>query len=152
MTAVTDDLSLEPPVADTPLWLSHHFPDAYERCAVIGGRHVCRRCLVLYPVALVAGIAISVGSWWSSAWDPWVLWLGPLAGTVEFVLDNLKIVRYSPVRQMVLSSGGAVAAGVGYVRYLDDLTDPLVWSVVAVYTTVCVAAVVIGSRRKAVAQ
>lgn len=136
----------DPPVADTPMWLSHHWPDGYDRCAVIRGRHVCRRCLVLYPVALVAGIAISVGSWWSGQYDAWLLWLLPLPGVVEFVLDNLKLVRYSPVRQMVLSSFGAVAAGIGYVRYLDQATDPLVWSVVAVYTTVCVLAVVVGGR------
>lgn len=134
------------PVADTPMWLSHHWPSGYDRCAVIRGRHVCRRCLVLYPVALVAGIAISLGSWWSGAYDAWLLWLLPLPGVVEFVLDNLKLVRYSPVRQMVLSSFGAVAAGIGYVRYLDQATDPLVWSVVAVYTTACVLAVVVGGR------
>lgn len=144
MTA--DGLEPEPPPADTPMWLSHHWPSGYDRCAVIRGKHVCRRCLVLYPVAFVTGVAISIGSWWPQGLDPWVLWLGPFAGTVEFVLDNLGRIAYAPVRQMVLSSGGAVAAGVGYVRYLDDHTDPLVWSVVAVYTTVCVAAVVIGSR------
>jgi hypothetical protein len=140
----------EAPVADTPMWLSHHWPDGYDRCAVIGGRHVCRRCLVLYPVALVAGIAISLGSWWNDAWDPWVLWLAPLPGVIEFCLDNLRLIRYSPVRQMVLSAAGAWAAGVGYVRYLDDRTDTLVWTVVAVYTAVCVAAVLIGSRRREV--
>jgi hypothetical protein len=137
-----------PEVRQTPLWLSHHYPDAYDRCAVVGGRHVCRRCLVLYPVALVAGVVISIGSWWSSAWDPWVLWLFPLPGVVEFVLDNLGRIRYSPRRQMALSAAGAVAAGVGYVRYLDDLTDPLVWSVVAVYTSVCLAGVFIGARAR----
>jgi hypothetical protein len=138
----------EPPVADTPMWLSHHWPSGYDRCAVIGGRHVCRRCLVLYPVALLAGIAISLGSWWPRELDAWALWLLPLPGVIEFVLDNLGRISYSPVRQMVLSAAGAVAAGVGYVRYLDDTFDPLVWSVVGVYTATCVAAVVIGSRTR----
>jgi hypothetical protein len=138
----------DPPVADTPMWLSHHWPDGYDRCAVIAGRHVCRRCLVLYPVALVTGIATSIGGWWPHGLDPWVLWLGPLAGTVEFVLDNLRAISYVALRQMVLSTGGAVAAGIGYVRYLDHHLDPLVWSVVAVYTTVCVAGVVVGARRR----
>ena len=45
-----------PPVADTPMWLSHHWPSDYDRCAVVAGRHVCRRCLVLYPLALVAAV------------------------------------------------------------------------------------------------
>ena len=136
------------PPADTPMWLSHHWPSGYDRCAVIAGRHVCRRCLVLYPLALVTGIAISAGSWWPSGIDALVLWLFPLPGVIEFVLDNLGAIRYSPVRQMILSAFGAVAAGVGYVLYLHDHTDRLVLSVVAVYTTVCVLAVVAGTRRR----
>jgi hypothetical protein len=132
----------DPPMADTPMWLSHHWPGQYDRCAVIGGMHICRRCLVLYPLALVTGIAVSIGDWWPHGIDPWVLWLGPLPGTIEFVLDNLALVPYRPVRQMVLSAGGAVAAGVGYTRYLDHTTDTLVWSVVGVYTAVCLAAAI----------
>lgn len=136
------------PVADTPMWLSHHWPADYDRCAVVGGLHVCRRCLVLYPLALVAGVAISLGSWWDHGLDPWVLWLFPLPGVIEFVLDNLRMITYRPVRQMVLSAGGALAAGVGYVRYIDDTTDPLAWSVLAVYTAVCLSAAVIGGLRR----
>jgi hypothetical protein len=131
-------------VPDTPMWLSHHWPPDYDRCAVVAGLHVCRRCLVLYPLALVAGIAISIGGWWDHAWDPWVLWLFPLPGVVEFVLDNLGVIAYQRRRQVVLSAAGALAAGVGYVRYLDDLTDPLVWSVLGVYTAVCLSAAVVG--------
>ena len=48
-------------------------------------------------------------------------------------------------RQVVLSAFGAVAAGLGYVRYLEHNTDPLVWSVVAVYTAVCLSAAIIGA-------
>ena len=95
----------EPALPDTPMWLSHHWPHAYDRCAVVGGLHVCRRCLVLYPLALVSGIAISIGSWWPHGIDAWVLWLFPLPGVVEFVLDNLGRIGYSPRRQVVLSAG-----------------------------------------------
>ena len=38
-------LSDEPPLADTPLWLSHHHPEAYDRCAVVAGRHVVDEAL-----------------------------------------------------------------------------------------------------------
>jgi hypothetical protein len=130
----------EPPMADTPMWLSHHWPGQYDRCAVVGGMHICRRCLVLYPLALVTGIAVSIGNWWPHEIDPWVMWLFPLPGVIEFVLDNLALIPYRPVRQMVLSAGGAIAAGVGYTRYLDNTYDHLVWSVVGVYTAVCLAA------------
>lgn len=129
-------------MADTPMYLSHHWPHQYDRCAVVGGLHVCRRCLVLYPLALVTGIAVAQGTWWPHRIDAWVLWLFPLPGVVEFVLDNLGRIGYSPRRQVVLSAAGAVAAGVGYVRYLHHTTDHLVWSVVAVYTAACLAAAV----------
>jgi len=145
-------LSEEPrsvgPVADTPMYLSHHWPEDYDRCAVVGGLHVCRRCLVLYPVAFVTGVAISLGSWWPDGIDPWVLWLFPLPGVIEFVLDNVGVIDYEPKRQMWLSGAGAIAAGVGYSRYLEDTFDSTVWAVVAVYTTICVLGVIIGHRRK----
>lgn len=139
----------DPPMADTPMWLSHHWPWQYDRCAVIGGLHICRRCLVLYPLALVIGIAVAVGDWWPHGdVDVWVLWLLPLPGVVEFVLDNLDRIRYSPVRQSVLSAAGAVAAGVGYARYLDDNLDGLVWAVVLTYGGICLAAGIVGGVRR----
>jgi hypothetical protein len=146
--AVLDPLD-DPPLADTPMWLSHHWPDGYDRCAVIRGRHVCRRCLVLYPVALVTGIVISIGSWWPDDLNPVVLWLFPLPGVIEFVLDNLGRISYSPVRQMWLSAAGAVAAGVGYSMYLQSTFDGVVWAVVGVYTAICVAGVLVGHRQRA---
>ena len=137
-----------PMVADTPMWLSHHWPEQYDRCAVVGGMHICRRCLVLYPLALVAGIVISQGSWWSHEYDAWILWLFPLPGVIEFVLDNLGKISYVARRQMMLSAGGAVAAGVGYVRYLDNTFDPLVWSVVGAYTAACLLGAIVGGIRR----
>ena len=138
----------DPMMADTPMWLSHHWPEQYDRCAVVGGMHICRRCLVLYPLALVSGVVISLGSWWPHDLDPWVLWLFPLPGVIEFVLDNLRKISYVARRQMVLSSAGAIAAGVGYVRYLDDTFDPLVWSVVGVYTALCLVGAIVGGMRR----
>jgi len=136
------------PEPDTPMLLSHHFPEDYDRCAVVAGFHVCRRCLVLYPVALVTGVAISIGSWWPDSINAWVLWLLPLPGVIEFVLDNLGIIEYEPRRQMWLSGAGAIAAGVGYSMYIQDTFDSTVWAVVAVYTTICVLGVVVGHWRK----
>ena len=40
-------------------WLSHHPPEELDRTWHLGGRHVCARCLGLYPV-LVGGIALQV--------------------------------------------------------------------------------------------
>lgn len=142
-------LSAEPAplLADTPMWLSHHWPDRYDRCARVAGMHICRRCLVLYPVAMLSALLVSLGEWWPHEIDPWVLWLAPLPGVVEFVLDNLGHISYVASRQVVLSAAGAVAAGVGYVRYLDDHTDALVWSVVLVFGMVCLLAAVTAGLR-----
>jgi len=138
-----------PPGADTPMWLSHHWPDAYDRCAVVGRRHVCRRCLFMYPIAAVAAVVASVGPWWPRDLDPVLIPLLPFPAVVEFVLDNLGIVRYAPVRQAVLTSIGALAAGAGYVRYLDRPGDPVVWGTVVVYGLTCAVSAFVGHRRGA---
>lgn len=137
-----------PPVADTPMWLSHHWPDAYDRCAVVAGRHVCRRCLFMYPIAAVAAVVASVGPWWPRDLDVVLIPLLPLPAVVEFVLDNLGVVRYSPVRQAVLTSIGALAAGAGYVRYLDRPGDGLVWATILGYGAICCTSAYVGHRRR----
>ncbi len=137
----------EPPVADTPIWLSHHWPDQYDRCARVGRRHVCRRCLVMYPVAVVAAVVASVGPWWPRDLDVWLIPLLPLPAVVDFIVDNLGLVRYSARRQAALTAIGAVAAGAGYVRYLDRPGDPVVWGTVLAYGALCLGAVVLGHRR-----
>ena len=140
-------LSSEGPVADTPMWLSHHWPDQYDRCAVVGGRHVCRRCLFMYPVAMVAAVLAAAGPWWPRDLDAVLIPLLPLPAVVDFVADNLGLVRYSARRQAALSALGAVAAGAGYLRYLERPGDPIVWVTVLVYGAVCLAAVVVGHLR-----
>lgn len=140
-------LSAEAPLADTPMWLSHHWPDGYDRCAVVAGRHVCRRCLVMYPVAVAVAVIAGLGPWWPGAWDPWLIVLLPLPAVVEFVADNLGLIRYAPTRQMAVTALGAVAAGAGYLRYLDRPGDPLVWGTVVTYGVACVGASLLGHRR-----
>ena len=45
----------------TPLWLSHHYPGQYDRCVVVGRRHLCRRCAVMYPFAVLVGVIALLG-------------------------------------------------------------------------------------------
>lgn len=136
-----------PAVADTPMWLSHHWPDDYDRCAVVGGRHVCRRCLFMYPVALVVAVLASAGWWWPRDLDPVLIPLLPVPAVVDFVVDNLRLARHSPSRQAALTAIGALAAGAGFARYLDRPTDPLVWGTVLVLGGVCLAAAIVGHVR-----
>ena len=126
--------------ADTPMWLSHHWPDEYDRCVVVGNRHVCRRCLVLYPTSLVAALVLAHVAAWPSRLDPWFVWLLPVPSVVEFVAEQLRLVRHSPRRLVLLTIPLAAACGSLYVRYLRDQRDDLVWNVVVVYGGACLLA------------
>lgn len=122
------------------IWLSHHWGDDEGRCAHIAGRPVCRRCLVLYPVAFVAAMVAAAGLRWPSTLDVALLWLLPVPAVLDFVADNLALVRHSPRRQVVVTALLGVAMGVAYSRYLHQTGDSLVWSVVAAYGGVCLVA------------
>ena len=137
------------PWADpTPMWLSHHWPSDYDRCIVVQGRRVCRRCAVLYPVSLVAAIVLGVVASWPERLDPWFLWLLPLPAVVEFIAEQLGWVRHAPTRLVVLTVPLAIACGRLYVRYLDDQTDGLVLAVGATYAGLCLLSVVARSLRR----
>jgi hypothetical protein len=134
------------PTRITPLWLAHHYPEDYDRCVRIGRSHVCRRCLVLYPVAFVVMVA-------TAGWEPApaldiVIVAGlPLPGVVEFIAEHLGALAYSPRRQVALTAPLAVGLGRGLARYLTDRTDPLFWSVVIGYAALCGLAALVRWRR-----
>jgi len=123
----------------TPLWLSHHQPGQHERC-VRWGRHVlCRRCLVLYPVALVA---LVVPLLTGDTPAPWLLFLLPLPTVVEWWAEHLQRWSYSPRRQTVTSSVAGIGLGFGFARYLRDPGDPWFWAMVVLYGGSCAAVAV----------
>jgi hypothetical protein len=124
----------------SPLWLSHHWPDEYDRCVTLGGRRVCRRCLVLYPVSFVSALVLGLVASWPERLDRWFLWLLPLPAVVEFVAEQLVLVRHRPGRMVALTVLLGIACGRLYVRYLDDQRDDLLWQVAVTYLLVCVGA------------
>jgi hypothetical protein len=121
----------------TPLWLAHHPADQYERCVTIGDRHVCRRCLVLYPISLAVMVAclalIPDGA------PPWVLAVLPLPAVVEWWAEHLGRAEYRPARQVAVTIPLAIALGAGLARYLDDPGDLAFWAMVIVYGGACAA-------------
>ena len=133
----------------TALWLSHHYPDDYDRCAVVARRHVCRRCLVLYPLAAVAMAVGLVGSPWPDRWDVVLLAVLPLPAVVEFVGEHLGWLTYRPRRQVAVTVPLGLALGIGLARYLGDQGDLAFWAMVLGYGGVCVLATAIGWRRAA---
>lgn len=131
----------------TPMWMAHHYPEDYERCVVVGSRHVCRRCLFLYVPAFATLALAEAGVRWPGGLDPWLLWLLPLPGVVEFVVEHLAGGRYRPRLQAGLAVPMGVALGVGFDRYLHHPGDLLFWAVVVVYGGICLLAAIVGWRR-----
>ncbi len=103
--------------APTPLWLSHHHPESYDRCVVIGRRHVCRRCLVLYPVALVIAAVIVAGAR-APQLEIAAMWLLPIGVVVEWVGEHVGGWAHNPRRLVALSAIAAIGAGVALGRHM----------------------------------
>ncbi|MFN8038192.1 MAG: hypothetical protein U0Q07_03180 [Acidimicrobiales bacterium] len=125
----------------TPMWLAHHWPEDYDRCVRIGRSHVCRRCLVLYPLALAT--ALVIGLLGPVAVTPWLtaaaLVVLPLPAVVDFVAEHRGWVQPSARRLVAVTVPLAVGLGAGFARYLEHLADPWFWAVVVVYGGVCAA-------------
>lgn len=121
----------------TPLWLSHHQPEHYDRCITVGRRAICRRCAVLYPLAFVVAALSLAGIGWPDALDPWLLALLPLPAVVEFCLEQSGRLAYDVGRQILVTVPLAVALGRGFARYIEDPTDLLFWAMVLVYGGLC---------------
>lgn len=132
----------------TPMWLAHHWPEDYDRCVRIGRSHVCRRCLVLYPLALAT--ALVVGLLGPAAVPPWLtaaaLVVLPLPAVVDFVAEHRGWAPPSPGRLVVVTIPLAVGLGAGFARYLEHLTDPWFWGAVVVYGGLCGAVALWGRR------
>lgn len=93
------------------LWLAHHRPEHAQRCTRIAGTPVCRRCAVLYPVAL-ASAALVLAADPPTAVLVAAMWLLPAPMALEWVAEHLRWARYSPRRQVALTALGAPALGV----------------------------------------
>jgi len=132
----------------TPLWLSHHWPEDYDRCVVVGHSHVCRRCLWFWPATLAVSLLTLAGVRWPVGLDPWFLALLPVPVVVEWWAEHLGGIRYSSTRQVALTVLAAPAVGVGLARYLESPGDGLFWVVVATYAVICIVPVLIQGRRR----
>ena len=133
--------------ASRGMWLAHHWPDEYDRCVILGGRHICRRCLVLHPLALVVAIASLAGlPPWPEALDLWFIWGLCLPATLEFLAEQLRIIDHSARRQMIATVLLAPALGRGMAHELADRWSWEFWGPVLVFGTVWFIAALVGNR------
>jgi uncharacterized membrane protein len=151
-SAVAEASHAEPPAKPRPvisrdmLW-THHWSDQLDRCAHVGGRLVCRRCLVLYPVTIAVLVLARFGIRWPNALDTFLLFALPLPLVLDFVLEHMGFTRYSPRRQIATTFLGAIALGHALARYLERNSDPLFWIMIACYAGLCAGSVAVHHLR-----
>lgn len=145
-TVVKPARSVSNAITADMLW-THHWADQHDRCAVVGGKLVCRRCLVLYPVTLLVLLLSRIGLHWPSGFDTFLLFALPLPLVLDFVVEHMGFTRYSPKRQMVTTFLGAMALGHAFARYLEHNADPLFWTMVACYAGLCAGALAVHHLR-----
>ena len=129
------------------MWRAHHQPHDYERCVSIGGRHYCRRCLALYPVtALFAVLTLAGWSLWPESLDLWFIWLPCIPATVDFVAEQLQLLRYSARRQFLTTLLFAPALGRGIGHELQDSFAWELWGPLLCFCTIWFFAAIAGFR------
>lgn len=134
--------------AKRAVWLSHHWPDRYERCMVVGGRHVCRRCFWFYGVSFVVMAAGFAGlSPWPQNFDLAMVWLLSVPATVDFVCGELGRCSYNPRRQAIVTIILAAAVGRGFYAELTDQGSWLFWGPALTFGPLWLTAAVVGWLR-----
>ncbi|MGI9624769.1 MAG: hypothetical protein ACR2PK_18205 [Acidimicrobiales bacterium] len=130
------------------LWLSHHWADQYERCAIIGTQHVCRRCLTLYPLAIAVLVASLAGLQpWPATFDAWFIWLLCIPATLDFLAEKLANTPYSARRQVVVTAMVALALGRGLAYEIDNRWSWYFWGPVLVFGSIWFAAAMFQVQR-----
>jgi len=137
--------------AKKAMWLAHHWPEHYqERCAVIGGRHVCRRCSALYPLGILVAIVSAAGyAPWPESIDPWPIWLLSIPATIAYCAEAMGWLKYSPKVQVGTTLVAAVAFGRALGYEFQDRWSSEFWGPIAVFGGIWFLFTMLGARRRA---
>ena len=128
--------------------LSHHLPHEHDRCVVIGTRHVCRRCLILYPVAFTV-MFLALGSiGWPESLDPVLLLMLPAPVAIEYIAEQLGGLRYDARRQVLLTMVAAPALGTGLARHIVSPFGTWFMVMIGVHGGACGVAHLLASYRR----
>ncbi|MEL7207908.1 MAG: hypothetical protein AAGK32_06690 [Actinomycetota bacterium] len=140
--------------AGRSLWLAHHWPEHYgERCVMVAGRPVCRRCLALHPLSLAVAFASAAGlAPWPAALDPWPIWLLSIPATLAYGAEALGVIPYRPRWQVATTLIAAFAFGRGLGYELVDRWHPYFWGPLAVFGALWFWATAFAAGRRRAAQ
>ncbi len=129
----------------SPIWLSHHWPDHYDRCVRIRGAHVCRRCLVLYPAIVVSAVLAVVLDAPDAA--IWAAWLLPLPLAIDWIAEHLGIWSYSAPRQVVSTLLAAPGFGIALAVHVERPFAPGALAPVLTYVLILLAVTLVTRGR-----
>lgn len=125
-------------------FFSHHIEEEQDHCVRVplpAGRSlpVCARCLGIYPLAIGLFVAQVIRPpAFDLAWtDPWLVLLFPLPAVAEFLAEQLKLIRGSNFLRIATGIPLGIAMSRLFVRYVQNLADPLFWGIVLGYGGVC---------------
>lgn len=131
------------------LWLSHHQPEQYDRCIVVGKRHICRRCLALHPLSLLIAVASVAGfAPWPGSWDPAAIWLLSMPATLDFLAEQLGLAAYNPKRQVAATLATSFAFGRALGYELANSWSSEFWGPLAVFGGIWFAAAAIAHQQR----
>lgn len=131
--------------------LAHHHPGQHDRCVRVGGVPVCRRCIVLYPVALIAAlVVVLLDASTSATWSTVAITLLPLPAVLEFVAEHLGLVAYRAARQVTATLPAAIGLGIGFAAQAREPGHRVFWITVLAYSALCTIALAVHHRRRTV--
>lgn len=137
------------PPAHTSRWLAHHGPDHLERCTVVAGRHVCRRCAVLYPVAAVTAVVVGLVLGTTLPGGAGLLmWLLPVPMVADWAAEHLGLARWSARRQVVVTAIGAPGLGLALLAHAGHPFAAIAVAPVLTWSAVCLATALVGGARR----
>ena len=118
------------------MWLAHHGPEHAERCLHVRGVAVCRRCAVLYPVAVLTAVLVLLTDP-PSAWLLAAMWLLPVPMVLEWMGEHLGRLAYSPGRQIAVTALGAPALGAAVAIHAIEPFSVAAWAPIVIWTAIC---------------
>lgn len=130
----------------SPLWLTHHWPEQHERCIRLGPVKVCRRCTVLYPLAILVAV-VAVLSEPPAGVLLGAMWLAPLPMSLEWVAEHVGFARHSPMRLVTTTAIASAGFGAALAAHLVQPFDLDALAPMATHATVCGVAAVVAARR-----
>lgn len=149
--SVTSATTYSQEFADTPLWLSHHHREQRDRCIRVGRLHVCRRCLIVYPIVVATAAICAVIGVAGSVAATVVVAVSLVPFIVDWCADHLGMASYSARRSALVSAVGAVGLGLALGIHARSPLDPWTIAPVVVVCVVAFTTVVVGRIRRGTA-